>query len=621
MEFLCALYVSTIVPFQLAYTLEANFGSLWLANYFVDGIQVVCSFYRLRMKLPVNLRDLVDRAMCTCCPGFLQPKSMHTETAKQRREKRKANMDNDDDEDNCNWKAVRRVTPSLCIFLCNVPYDLAMWGFDRDIINVIPYTRLIRLVPAPFQLLKHIEKVEKSQSVTFVFARTVRLLIMCFLGLHWISCGFTMAARNPDATHYNNAPWWTQDCDDWQCTNSTAYSGVSLHYLHSIYWSMLTVAQVGHKDVVNEGGSKDNGEVWEFIVAIIIVIFASGLYLYIDANFTSMMLRFYGEVESYRARIGAIDGYLKRHRVDNRLRVLVKQHFKETYQSEGKDDAALLAQMPRSLRREVLKHINLRVLRKVAIFFGCDSAFMGQLCHVLQRVTFIPSEEICKQGDIGREMYFLESGRVQSTIEPPEDDYDSDDMEDWEIELRERDRINKTVVRMYRDSGTTLCGLAFLFGLRQEASLKAIKKTTCLMLPRDEYVAIATEFPGDTFKVREKALVQAKELYGDAVQARAAAAARSLRRPQTALHTHRAFHGGAARWWAFRLPRSRLAPNSPALPAALAFLPASARLPPTTSPHLGASRAAGDGGDQGGGGDHGQEGQRALRPDAAGGVG
>ena len=30
--------------------------------------------------------------------------------------------------------------------------------------------------------------------------------------------------------------------------------------------------------------------------------------------------------------------------VDNRLRVLVKQHFKETYQSEGKDDAALLAQ-------------------------------------------------------------------------------------------------------------------------------------------------------------------------------------------------------------------------------------------------------------------------------------
>ena len=33
--------------------------------------------------------------------------------------------------------------------------------------------------------------------------------------------------------------------------------------------------------------------------------------------------------------------------------------------------------------------LGLRVLRKVAIFFGCDAAFMGQLCHALKRVTFI----------------------------------------------------------------------------------------------------------------------------------------------------------------------------------------------------------------------------------------
>ena len=69
--------------------------------------------------------------------------------------------------------------------------------------------------------------------------------------------------------------------------------------------------------------------------------------------------------------------------------------------------------------------------------------------------------------------------------------------EDWEFDLRERERINKTSMRMYREAGTTLCGLAFLFGLRQEATLKAIKKTNCLMLPRDEWVALATEFPGE----------------------------------------------------------------------------------------------------------------------------
>ena len=32
----------------------------------------------------------------------------------------------------------------------------------------------------------------------------------------------------------------------------------------------------------------------------------------------------------------------------------------------------------------------------------------------------------------------------------------------------------------------------------QEASLKAIKKTKCLMLQRDDYVAMADDFPGES---------------------------------------------------------------------------------------------------------------------------
>ena len=66
---------------------------------------------------------------------------------------------------------------------------------------------------------------------------------------------------------------------------------------------------------------------------------------------------------------------------------------------------------------------------------------------------------------------------MQSTMEPPEEDYDSEDMEEWEIEIREREFAAKTVTRVYRDAGTPLCTLSFLFGLRQEESLKASKET------------------------------------------------------------------------------------------------------------------------------------------------
>ena len=51
-------------------------------------------------------------------------------------------------------------------------------------------------------------------------------------------------------------------------------------------------------------------------------------------------------------------------------------HFNETYTSSGKSEKHLLSEMPHSLRREVLKQINMRVLRKVTIFFGCEAAFL-----------------------------------------------------------------------------------------------------------------------------------------------------------------------------------------------------------------------------------------------------
>lgn len=194
-----------------------------------------------------------DRTLCTCCPGFLQPKTMHTETAKQRREKRKAQLyDTDEDEDSCNFKAARRAAPYLLIFLALLPYDLVMWS-SPELIEAIPFMRLIRLIPAPLQALQHIEKIEKSQAITFVLARTIRLVVMLLITLHWVSCVLTFAARQPDASHYSGAPWWMQDeegADD------------SLQYLHAIYWALMTVLAVGHKDVV------DNGQVWEFLTAV-----------------------------------------------------------------------------------------------------------------------------------------------------------------------------------------------------------------------------------------------------------------------------------------------------------------------------------------------------------------
>ena len=70
------------------------------------------------------------------------------------------------------------------------------------------------------------------------------------------------------------------------------------------------------------------------------------MYIYVTANFTSMMLRVQQSLEQYRTRVENIDSYLRRNHVRHSLRKLVKQHFRQSFESAGMNDEVLLQQVP-----------------------------------------------------------------------------------------------------------------------------------------------------------------------------------------------------------------------------------------------------------------------------------
>jgi len=74
-----------------------------------------------------------------------------------------------------------------------------------------------------------------------------------------------------------------------------------------------------------------------------------------------------------------------------------------------------LDELPRALRNEVLRDINMKVLRRAPIFFSCDKAMLGVLCGVLRRCVFLKGDVLSQQGGVANEMFILEVGRVLST--------------------------------------------------------------------------------------------------------------------------------------------------------------------------------------------------------------
>ena len=166
------------------------------------------------------------------------------------------------------------------------------------------------------------------------------------------------------------------------------------------------------------------GTNFEVLLGIFVIIIAMFIYSFFIGNITAMMLRANTTVEGHRLALAQVERYLRRRRVPEGLRMLVRTNMQNAFErGDGKEDE-ILDKLPRSLRASVLRQINSRVLRRAPLFFRCDRALVGALCSVLRRAVFVSGEVIAREGEVAREMFFLESGRVLQEREEEEEDED-----------------------------------------------------------------------------------------------------------------------------------------------------------------------------------------------------
>ena len=60
------------------------------------------------------------------------------------------------------------------------------------------------------------------------------------------------------------------------------------------------------------------------------------------------------------------------------------------------------------------------------------------------------------------------------------------------------------LVQMLMTPGTMVCELSFFYGVRAEATVEAVKSTTCLLLDKSSFEKVKEQFPNDCHKVRKR---------------------------------------------------------------------------------------------------------------------
>ena len=143
-----------------------------------------------------------------------------------------------------------------------------------------------------------------------------------------------------------------------------------------------------------------------------------------------------------------------------------------------------------TLKKEVLFKIHKKTLDKIVILTTCDSVEKSFIISHLKIAIFMQGDDICRQGEEGDELYFINKGVVKVSIEKI----------DYKIsnKLGDEGKIEQVVPRYHTcvlHEGNYFGEVALISRLKRTASVKAIKNSTLSTMSRKVLQEAKKEYP------------------------------------------------------------------------------------------------------------------------------
>ncbi|XP_059139931.1 cyclic nucleotide-gated cation channel beta-1-like [Physella acuta] len=114
-----------------------------------------------------------------------------------------------------------------------------------------------------------------------------------------------------------------------------------------------------------------------------------------------------------RSRLDGVKTYMALRRVPLKLQDRVIKWFDYLWMcNKSADEEKSLSLLPDKLKAEIAIHVHLDTLKRVEIFQATEAGFLCELVLRLRPVLFSPGDYICRKGEVGKEMYIVNRGRL-----------------------------------------------------------------------------------------------------------------------------------------------------------------------------------------------------------------
>ena len=252
-----------------------------------------------------------------------------------------------------------------------------------------------------FNLLKLIRVARLSRLIAYLnlksdikmAIRLIKLVFFLILYLHCISCFWFYIVRQREV--------WIPPLDE-MYDNTIIYQRHHFYqYLTSLYYSVLMLA----------GNDLNPQGVTELIFATIFILAASIINANIFGNIAVILQQINKRSSSFHEKVESATTTMRNMSIPENLQNKIQAYListQSTLDQQQEYDNFLKLLSP-SLKREVTKHIFQESIACNPIFED-RTEIIDLILYDLTAVLFLPEDNICRQGTVGTEFYFLAKG-------------------------------------------------------------------------------------------------------------------------------------------------------------------------------------------------------------------
>ncbi|RQM22402.1 hypothetical protein B5M09_008796 [Aphanomyces astaci] len=265
-------------------------------------------------------------------------------------------------------------------------------------LKLIRLLKLVRIRKIGQMISKLEEEVFANQSVLSL----VKILLFLLFLAHLVACVWFYVAQISTYSWSNTLGYMINDHPNM----------VTLQYLSSLYWAIVTMTTVGYGDITPKTKT-------ELIIAMFVMIIGVSMFGYVIGNITSLVDNINASSRMQSQHITTLKEYvivrnLPKHTAlwNYLLGKRVLDHFEYLYRHRSVfDEGAILTNLPTGMRNDVVHHVLHKMISRIHFLSTCHhEGLVADLAVAMQPFFCVQDEAVYVQQDMAAHVFFILKG-------------------------------------------------------------------------------------------------------------------------------------------------------------------------------------------------------------------